>query len=143
MAQGNPNPKNQFQPGQCGNPNGRPRLPEDLKVVTKLSPAVLKALIDKIAATSLEDLQSLHEAGVTNKWGLLEATVVSIWMKALREGDHNRLNFILDRSRIGRVKESLDVNLIPRVVYQTTMESDGRMVQELVKDEIGEGDIDP
>lgn len=138
----NPNPHNQWQAGQSGNPNGRPRLPADLKVVTKLSPSILKALIDKLANTPIEELVSMKETGAFNKMGLLEAGVVAVWMKAIQEGDHNRLEWIINRSRIGKVKEQLDVNLIPKVTFTTNMTEDGRLIRDIIKEGLDSGDDD-
>lgn len=136
----NPNPHNQWQEGQSGNPNGRPRLPQELKVVTKLSPSILKALIDKLANTPIEELMSMKETGAFNKMGLLEAGVVAVWMKAIQEGDHSRLEWIVNRSRIGKVKEQLDVTLTPKITFRTNMTEDGRMFQDIIKEGIESGD---
>jgi hypothetical protein len=73
----------------------------------------------------------------SGQMNMLESAVASVWCKAIQEGDQSKLNFILDRSRIGKVKEVVDHNLIPKIKYRTAMSEDGRMIQELLTDEEG------
>ena len=127
-----------WEPGQSGNPAGAKRLPEDLQAVRKLSPGVLKTLIDKLSIMNAEEIKATMATGACN---MLEMAVASIWVKAIEQGDYNRLNFILDRSRIGKVKEVVEFNVAPRVIYKTTQTEDGRLLQDIIKDgiEIGNG----
>lgn len=131
-----------WAPGQSGNPAGAKRLPEDLQAVRRLSPGILKTLIDKLSTMSAAEIKATMETGAAN---MLEMAVASIWVKAIEQGDYARLNFILDRSRIGRVKEQLDITVTPKIIYRTTMSDDGRLLQDLIQEgvESGSNEIKP
>lgn len=127
----------QFKPGQSGNPKGRPVLPPEVKAIQALSPEYVKKIISKFSHMSKEEMRDFLQKGPDDPNGpnMMEIMIGSIVAKAAQDGDYTRLNFLLDRS-IGRVKETIDVSLAPRINYQTTMEADGRLLQELVKEEI-------
>ena len=91
MAKNPPPVHTRFKPGQSGNPGGKPK-----QLLTKDK---VKGILGRFADMTREDLQAI----VTNpKSTMLEIMVASIMVKAAKDGDFSRLNFILDRS-IGRV----------------------------------------
>lgn len=60
--------------------------------------------------------------------------VGSIIVSAIRDADTQKLNFLLERS-IGKVKESIAVEFAPTVQYITEINSDGNLIQSVIKDE--------
>lgn len=80
-----------FKPGQSGNPSGKPK-----NLLTKDK---VKAIVGKFANMTREELQSVV---ADPKSTMIEITVASIMVKAAKDGDYTRLDFILNRS-IGRV----------------------------------------
>lgn len=93
----NPNPENQFKPGQSGNPNGRPR-----------SGNSWKDIIDN--AISLKT-----EKGISKK----EAIILILTEMAL-DGDLKAMEMLMDRTE-GKAKqltENRDLTLEENPVYQ-------------------------
>lgn len=127
-----------WKPGQSGNPKGPAVLPAELRAVTRLSAGYVKGLIAKLSQLSPEQLVVGLE---TNAFNAMEAMVASIIKRAIVDGDHSRLNFLLDRT-VGKVVEQRIVKLEP-VTYRTTIQPDGSLMQELLRDEFGdpEGEI--
>lgn len=120
-----------FKKGQSGNPNGRPKLPEELRLIKKMTPSFVRNVISKVSRMNQEQIaEVIHEPDTS----ILEATIMKIYLKAMTEGDYLRLNFLLDRS-IGKVKEELDVSLQPVVTYKTSMTDDGRMFQQIIEED--------
>lgn len=95
-----------FQKGQAGGP-GRPATPDDLKNVKKLSTNEMQALLAKYLRMSKGQLIALHKDPDVPAIDLL---VMSIIQKAVVHGDHQRMNFLLDRT-IGRVTDKVEVSL--------------------------------
>lgn len=126
-----------FKPGQSGNPNGRPRLPQALRDIQKISPAYVKGIIAKLSRMSRDEmgewLQTPINLGGPNN---MEMMVASIIHKAIVDGDHTKLNFLLDRT-IGKVVEEKKVQ-IEAVTYKTTVRDDGALLQEVVAEALGD-----
>jgi len=122
-----------FAPGSRGNPLGRPKLPAELKAITRLSPAILKTIIARISLMTHTQLKMHIETG---NFTMIENTIASIIEKAMMDGDHSRLNFLLDRA-IGKVVEERRIQIQP-VTYKTTVLPDGGLIQELMREEFGE-----
>ena len=131
MAKGFKSGGKNWQPGQSGNSKGRPALPAELHAIKKLTPAYIKAVIAKLAQMTPQEMMSYVEGGSGNN---MEYMVASIIMKATTDGDHNKLNFLLDRT-IGKVVEQHKVTLEP-VTYKTTITPDGNLFQEVISEEV-------
>lgn len=79
-----------YTKGQSGNPSGKPK-----QLLTKDK---VKGILGKFADMTRDELQNIVQ---DPKSTMLEIMVASIMVKAAKDGDFSRLNFILDRS-IGR-----------------------------------------
>ena len=126
-----------FKPGQSGNPKGRPPLPAEIRAIKSLSPQYVKKIISKLALMDREQMMEwiqkpLIKGGPTN----IELMVASIITKAVTDGDQGKLNFLLDRT-IGKVVENRNVQFQP-VQYVTTVRADGALMQEVIKEALGE-----
>jgi len=103
---------NRFKPGVSGNPAGRPKIPDDIKQAKRLNKLEVERLMNKFMAMTKDEIsQSINDPTTP----ALEIMIGSIIAKAVSHGDPVRLNFLLDRL-IGKVKDELDVTVIPRPV---------------------------
>lgn len=113
MAKKPPPPEKRFKPGQSGNPGGRPKLPEDIKEARKLNQVELERIINKYLAMDREAVKTAISAPGTP---MMELMVASIVAQAAQKGDHQRLDFVLNRL-VGKVKEQIEVkNVTPFVI---------------------------
>ena len=100
---GNPNlTAHQFQKGCSGNPGGRPK-----NVLTKHK---VTQVFSRMALMNMDEIEDIvkkknHKNGKSS----LEVMVAAIIGKAVAQGDHTRLNFLLDRT-IGKVTDELAVS---------------------------------
>lgn len=101
-----PSEDTQFKKGNKGGP-GRPPTPPDLKEVKKLTPSFVHRLIAKLGRMDLASLEAHLKDPETT---VLDLMVGRIIMKAIREGDHQRLNFLFDRT-IGKVLQQVQVEM--------------------------------
>lgn len=134
MAKGFKTGGRDFKAGQIGNPKGRTPMPDDIRTITRsFTPTYIKGVIAKLSLMKPDDLVLGLEM---NSFNSVETMVANIIKRAIVEGDHSRLNFLLDRT-IGKVVEERRVKL-ESVVYKTTIQPDGGLIQELMRDEFGD-----
>lgn len=104
-----------WKPGQSGNPNGGPRLPEDIKEARKLTRAEVEGILNKYLQMDLgvlsrmavkiqQDVKEGRDTGIP----MIEAMVLTLVNKAMVEGDYKRFDFLLDRI-IGPVEKQIKV----------------------------------
>jgi len=85
-----------YKPGQSGNPGGRPKDAIDRKKVD--------AIMNKFSHLSRAQLEAKVNSPETT---MLELMIASVMVRAVKDGDASRLNFLLDRS-IGKVKDVVE-----------------------------------
>lgn len=108
-----------FKPGQSGNPGGRPKLPDDIKEARKLNQHELERIINKYLAMSRDQVKESISSPTTP---MMELMVASIVAQAAQKGDHQRLDFVLNRL-VGKVKDQIEVTQVtPFVIKHTTGE---------------------
>lgn len=90
-----------WQPGQSGNPSGRPKIPEHLRSIASLSQGEVCKLVSKYARMTRDELQQAIQAPSTP---VLEMAIASIFAQSIKQGDYTRLAFLLDRA-IGKVPQ--------------------------------------
>lgn len=107
MAQGKKTGGRDFEAGNPGGP-GRPKIPEDLKMARRLNKLELEKLLNKFLFMTPDEMtQRIQSSDVT----AIEAMIGSIIIKAVKDGDQQRLNFILERL-IGKVKDQIDLTVV-------------------------------
>jgi hypothetical protein len=85
-----------WKPGQSGNASGKPK-----QLLTKDR---VTSILGKFANMSRADLEAVME---DPKATMIEVMIASVMVKAVRDGDYGRLDFLLNRS-VGKVKEELE-----------------------------------
>jgi hypothetical protein len=86
-----------FPKGVSGNPNGKPK-----QLLTKDK---VSAILGRFATMTRDQLQ---DVATDPKSSMIEIMIASIMVKAAKEGDYARLDFLLTRS-IGKVKDELEL----------------------------------
>lgn len=95
-----------FKPGECGNPNGRPRVPDDLKKARKANKVEVERILNEYAHLTLSELKERMNDPATTVMELLLAKIIT---EGIKKGDQMKLNFIWDRTA-GPVKTKLSVD---------------------------------
>jgi hypothetical protein len=103
-----------FKPGQSGNPGGRPKIPEELRKFKTLSADEVKKIFAKYARMTEPEVSAYMAADDTP---IFEKVVGQGLLKAVKDGDYGRLNFILDRT-IGKVVEKTEIDLPEPVIIR-------------------------
>lgn len=95
-----------FKPGESGNPDGRPKLPEDIKEARKLNKIELERILNEYMHMPLKDIQARANLPDTPAFEVLLAKIIA---EGIKKGDEKRLGFLLDRV-VGPVKAKLSLD---------------------------------
>lgn len=106
MAKGVKTGGRDFKPGQSGNPNGRPPLPEEVRIARSLNKAEFERIVNEYIHMSLVEIQDRAKDPSTSA---LEVIIAKIVAEAIKRGDERRLGFILDRL-IGPVPKNVQLD---------------------------------
>jgi hypothetical protein len=107
MPNKNPSPTTRFKSGQSGNPNGRPKLPDELKDFRK---ATVKEFKDAVKIILYATEQYANDILNDENESLLNKTLAQGMLACAKSGDVQKLTYYTDRA-FGKPKESVDVNL--------------------------------
>lgn len=94
MAKGQKTGGKDFKPGQSGNPNGRPPLPEDVRLVRKMNQAEFDSTIAHMVTLPASRVKEIADSLETPA---LERALAKTLYLAGRSGDQKRLEVILNR----------------------------------------------
>jgi hypothetical protein len=122
-----------FKPGQSGNPGGKVKVPDDIKEARKLNQHELERIVNKYLYMDRDAVKAAISAPGTP---MMELMVASIVAQAAQKGDHQRLDFVLNRL-IGKVKDQLDVTVAKPFVVRHTDGSQTVLGSELEKKDDG------
>lgn len=95
----NKNPTNGFKKGNPGGP-GRPKDPDELKLITKMTKAEFELLMNKLLNLTKDELKQWQGTA-------LEQAMCSIIVKAIDTGDQFRLQFFIERL-FGKVTDKVE-----------------------------------
>jgi len=111
---------------------GRPSLPPELKAVQALTPTMIAKKISLFWSMTPEELTALQQDKSTST---LDATLIGIALKAMADNDHNRANFLLDRSA-GKVKEQVEHSIVQPTIIQRLDGSVVELGQKVIEGEV-------
>jgi len=113
-----------WAPGESGNPNGRPRIRDNLKEVKLMSKTEMRRLIQKIIDMTPEEMKAMVKR---TDVPALEIMLASVAHQAIMRGDQSRIDFLLQRT-IGKVAEKHEHEMVD-VTYKTEVRGDGTLLQ--------------
>jgi hypothetical protein len=96
--------RGRWLPGETANParnGGRPKWPEDLQKVAKLSPEIVERMIAKYVAMPVEEFTAFVQE---RKGTMLEIMIASVIHKGVLKGEPAYLDFLFNRT-IGKMKD--------------------------------------
>ncbi len=100
-----PPEETRFKPGKSGNEGGRPKLPEDIKQIRKISQFEFERIINKyLFMTDDEFSADVARPEITK----FERAISGVLSKAIRKQDERTLEWILART-LGKMRERLEV----------------------------------
>lgn len=116
-----------WKKGQSGNPNGRPAVPPELKILTHLTK---QELVEVGNLVIKGDIKELERKTKDKSATVLQTMLASIAQRVIRDGDAVALDRLLDRF-IGKVKDEVhftgDVLNMPQIIVN--LPSNGREVK--------------
>jgi len=101
MARGRKTGGKDFRPGHDKPGPGRPSYPEDIKRASKLTRTVFEAKLNRFLFMNNEELKTVLE---DKEAPILDQIVGRILLRAVKDGDHTRFDFILNRL-LGKITE--------------------------------------
>lgn len=106
MAVGKKTGGRDFKPGQSGNPNGRPPVPEDIKEARKLAKNEFARIMNRFLWMSLEDFNvELKRPGLS----MFERSCMQM-IQHSAAGCERRFEMILTRL-LGRPRDNMEITL--------------------------------
>lgn len=103
-----PPEKTKWKAGQSGNPNGKPKMPEELQKANKLSAKKFIEYVNRYVNMNRSEIkEDLERKEAT----MLELLVGGMISKAVSTQDPVRANFILDRT-IGKVIDKMEIEIV-------------------------------
>ncbi len=101
-----------FQKGNPGGP-GRPPMDPELKKIQKVTRTEAELLLSKFMQMDIDELEAVLR---DKKRKCVEHMIGRIVLMGIKNGDHARLDFMLNRL-IGKVKENIEHSVRPRVIH--------------------------
>lgn len=86
--------KNQFRPGVSGNPNGRPKMPPEIREAWRLTQQEFVAAACKLLDMTPAEIEGLATNPNSRAIELLLGSIIS---RGVREGDPKFIAFLTDR----------------------------------------------
>jgi Uma2 family endonuclease len=105
MAKGKKTGGRDMKPGEnWANPNGRPKLSPEVKAIQNLTNEKLITILNDLVGCTLPELKAKLADPAASVFTL---TIGSVLKQALEKGDHQRIEFLLNRM-LGKVKEQVE-----------------------------------
>jgi hypothetical protein len=101
-----------FEKGNPGGP-GRPRRDPELAKASKITRTEAELLLSKFMQMDIEELEAILR---DKKKKCVEHMIGRIVLMGIKNGDHARLDFMLNRL-IGKVKDTIEVSVKPKIIH--------------------------
>jgi hypothetical protein len=95
-----------WKPGESGNPNGRPKVPEEIKKLRKLNRNAFELMLDELMWMSADQIRELSQAKDVPVVKLAMAAIIA---KSAQFGDHKRFGYLLEQM-IGKAMVRLEAS---------------------------------
>jgi hypothetical protein len=102
-----------------------------LKTPKEFDQVHVRKMIMSMLRMTKEDLANALRAPATS---CLELSIGAMIVSSIRDADLHKLDFLLNRS-IGKVKESLSIELPPSISYVVDVNNDGNLVRSVLTDD--------
>lgn len=96
-----------WQPGQSGNPSGRPNLDPELRKLRELTKEQFKELATLLLSGTQEDLAELLAKPDTS---MLTTWMIRVILTGAENGDYAKLDSLMNRL-VGKVKDEMELTL--------------------------------
>ncbi len=113
MTKGRKTGGRNFVKGVVTNPNGRPKTPEALRNLKRLTKVAFEEIVNKYLWCSLSELEKYKKANLP----VMDAWVVSIIHKGVLSGDWSGNEWIAQRI-IGKVKDQIEVTTVKPFIVE-------------------------
>ena len=108
MPKGNPHPGpgRRWKKGESGNVKGQPVLPEEYKVLRRMTKAELADVGNEILKGGIEQINVLLK---DKKTPVLKLMVATIAAKIIKQGDMHAFDILMNRL-VGKVKDEMQIS---------------------------------
>ena len=114
MANPNPPVGARWKKGQSGNPEGRRKLPADLRNIAEVTTAELKRIISKHFRMILPEIQKVIDNPQSTALDLIIASTIK---QAIKRGDIQKAEYLFNRC-MGRVTGKVEITQPEPVVIK-------------------------
>ncbi len=121
MAKGKKTGGKNFQPGVVTNPEGRPKIPEELKEVRRMTRSEVELRILELWQKPEPEIKAILDDPKTS---LRDKMIMRVMLRAIAKGDHAGLGFIMDTTFGKKMESSLEGTPTIRVVIEDYRKKD-------------------
>lgn len=100
-----------FKKGNVANPSGRPKMPKELREVVMMTTVEYKTIVTKVMNMTAAEMQEKMNDPKTR---VIELSVLSVFVNAIKHGDYKRLDNLVSRV-IGTM--NMDININGQIVH--------------------------
>lgn len=104
-----------FEKGNRMNPGGKPKVPDDIKEMRKLTSVELERIINKLIHSDISELSLMLKE---KKDTVIVLMVARLLHDVLSKGDHQKYSLMVDRL-VGKIKEQIEVTTVKPFIIES------------------------